>query len=91
MKFNNCFEATTTRAEFVRLLAKATDDPDLCETAEGFSGKGWRLSLTPLPKLSIGSVNLERYRVELNFDGLDDAGQDAFMRRFTRYYQRGGG
>ena len=91
MKFNTCFEATSTRAEFVRLLAKATDDPDFRETDEGFSGKGWHLTLTPLPNLTIGSVNLERYRVELNFDGLNETEEDAFMRRFSRYYQRGGG
>jgi hypothetical protein len=36
-------------------------------------------------------VRLERHRVEIAFDGLDQAAQDAFMDRFSLYYQRGGG
>ncbi len=91
MKFPTCFDATTGRAEFVRLLPLATDDESVQETVDGYRGTGWSLTLTALPVLAIGSVRLERHRVELHFDGLTDAGQEAFMRRFTRYYQRGGG
>jgi hypothetical protein len=36
-------------------------------------------------------VRLERHRVEIEFDGLTEEEQDRFMRRFTLYFQRGGG
>jgi hypothetical protein len=36
-------------------------------------------------------VRLERHRVEIAFDGLDEPAQDAFMSRLALYYQRGGG
>lgn len=91
MKFPTCFEATTGRVEFLRLLPLACADDSLRETPEGYAGQGWQVMLTALQPLAIGSVRLERFRVELHFDGLTDAEQDAFMRRFTRYYQRGGG
>lgn len=91
MRFPTCFEATTGRAEFVRLLPLASADESIRETPEGYAGQGWQLILTALPLLEIGSVRLERFRVELRFEGFTDAEQEAFMRRFTRYYQRGGG
>jgi hypothetical protein len=36
-------------------------------------------------------VRMERHRVEIEFHGWAPEEQDRFMRRFTRYYQRGGG
>jgi hypothetical protein len=36
-------------------------------------------------------VHMERHRVEIEFSGLSTDEQDRFMRRFTLYYQRGGG
>ncbi len=91
MRFPLSYEATTSREDFVRLLPLATDDPTLRETADGFAGQGWSLSLAALAPLVIGSVRLERHRVELRFDGLCEAERDRFMQRFTHHYQRGGG
>lgn len=91
MNFPLVYDATISRADFVRLLRGATGDADFTETAVGFAGNGWRLALTPLPPLAIGSVRLERYRVELAFEGLGAEEQESFMRRFTQHYQRGGG
>ena len=91
MIFPRTHDATTTRADFVRLLRRATGEKALLEVEEGFRGKGWLVRLTPIPPLEIGLVRLERHRVEIEFDGLTTAEQDRFMRRFTLYFQRGGG
>ncbi len=91
MKFPLSFEATTSRAEFVRLLPVATGCAEIDATEDGFAGRGWRLTITPITPLAIGSVRLERHRVELQFDGLSEVEQREFMQRFSAHYQRGGG
>lgn len=91
MKFPLNFEATISRADFVRLLPLATGESELRETADGFAGNGWHLRLTSMPPLAIGSIRLERHRVELFLDGLSPAAREAFMHRFSQHYQRGGG
>lgn len=91
MKFPLAYDATTTREEFVRLLPLATGEETFREMGDSFLGKGWSLRLTRIPPLAIGLVRLERHRVEIAFDGLDEAAQEAFMRRFSLHYQRGGG
>ena len=91
MKFPLAYDATTSREDFVRLLRLATGGEEFHEIDGRFCGHGWFVRLTPIPPLEIGLVRLERHRVEIEFDGLDEAAQDAFMRRFTLCYQRGGG
>lgn len=91
MRFPLAYDATTTRADFVRLLPAATGEIEIQEFDGEFRGKGWRVSLTPIAPLEIGLVRLERHRVEIKLDSMDQAAQDAFMTRFTMYYQRGGG
>lgn len=91
MRFPLVYDATTSREDFVRLLPLAIGDEDFREVDGRFLGKGWSVRLTPILPLEIGLVRLERHRVEIAFDGLDAAAQEAFMDRFTLYYQRGGG
>ena len=91
MKFPLAYDATTTREDFVRVLPQATGEAELREIDGSFRGRGWAIRLTPIPPLQIGLVRLERHRVEIAFDGLDERAQDAFMRRLALYYQRGGG
>ena len=91
MKFPLAYDATTTREDFVRVLPQATGEAELRDIDGSFRGRGWSIRLTPIPPLTIGLVRLERHRVEIAFDGLDEAAKDAFMRRFALYYQRGGG
>jgi hypothetical protein len=91
MRFPLAYDATTSRQDFVRLLPLATGGEVVRELDGSFRGKGWSLRLTQIPPLEIGLVRLERHRVEIELDGLDEAAQDAFMRRFTLHYQRGGG
>ena len=91
MKFPLAYEATTTRADFLRILPLATGEAELREIDGRFCGRGWAIRLTPIAPLEIGIVRLERHRVEIEFDGLPDAEQERFMRRFSLHYQRGGG
>ena len=91
MKFPLAYDATTTREDFVRVLPQATGEAALREIDGRFCGPGWSIRLIPISPLEIGLVRLERHRVEIEFDGLDELAQDAFMRRFALHYQRGGG
>ncbi|TRZ99427.1 MAG: hypothetical protein D4R84_01885 [Rhodocyclaceae bacterium] len=91
MRFPLAYDATTSREDFVRLLPLATGEAEFREIDGRFSGKAWSVRLIRIPPLEIGLVRLERHRVEIEFDGLTAEEQDRFMRRFTLYYQRGGG
>lgn len=91
MKFPLAFDATTTRDDFLRLLPQATGEVAIQRAEGDYSGRGWSLRLTPIAPLEIGLIRLERHRVEIRFDGLSAEEQDRFMRRFTLFYQRGGG
>ncbi len=91
MKFPLRYDATITRADFIRTLPAATDDADFREVDGRFEGRGWSIRLTPIAPFGAGMVRLERHRVEIEFDGLTPEEQDRFMRRFTLYFQRGGG
>ena len=91
MKFPRAYDATITRADFIRLLPQATGQANFSAEDDVFRGHGWSLRLMPIPPLEIGSVRLERHRIEVGFEGFSPEDEDAFMRRFTLHYQRGGG
>lgn len=91
MRFPLAYDATTTRADFVRLLPQATGGEAFSEFDGGFRGRNWTIRLTRIPQLEIGLVRLERHRVDIELNGLTAEQQDDFMRRFTLHYQRGGG
>ena len=91
MKFPTTHEATVTRADFIRILPAAIGASDFREVDGRFLGNGWSIRLTPIAALEIGIVQMERHRVEIEFDGLTAKEQDRFMRRFSLHYQRGGG
>ena len=91
MRFPLRYDATISREDFMRLLPQAVGGDSWQEVAGRFVGRGWAVRVTPIAPLGVGSVRLERHRVEVEFDGLDAAEQDEFMRRFSLHYQRGGG
>lgn len=91
MKFPLAYDATTSREDFLRRLPAATGDAGYRQSGDEFIGRGWRVRLIRVPPLVIGMVRLERHRVEIAFDGLNEEERDSFMRRFTLHYQRGGG
>ena len=91
MRFPLAYDATTTRADFIRVLPQATGEGELREIDGRFCGRGWAIRLTPVAPLEIGIVRLERHRVEIEFDGLTVEEQERFMQRFSLHFQRGGG
>lgn len=90
MRLPRRFDATIERADFLRLLPVATGG-GFREQDGWLLGAGWRIRLTPLPRLVIGAVSLVRHHVELELSGMSADEEGAFMDRFTLVYQRGGG
>ena len=87
------FQMTLGRAEFMRLLPAAVgpfrEGPDAIEHRD--EGRLWRIRLAPLPAFRLGPIPMERLQVDLSFEGYPPAQADAFVERFLRCYQRGGG
>lgn len=84
-----------TRADLMRLLPGAAGP--LPWTAEGgrvrigTAEAGVDLLVEPLPPRSFGPVAIPRLKVAFAFRGWDEAEQRAFLARFDRAFQRGGG
>lgn len=95
MKLPLGFDMTTTRADFRRLLPAAVAHVRYVEQGDAFvhrdGERSWRIDLSPLPKLEIGLIRLERHRAEFHFSGYTQKEIDDFMARFERYFRRGGG
>ena len=88
------FEMTLGRAEFLRLLPAAVGgEPFSGEAVLEHRGPGrhWRIRLEPLPPLRLGPIPMERLRVEVVMEGFAEDAAEAFISRFLRHYQRGGG
>ncbi len=86
---------TISREDFLRLLPEAVGLTPVAEAdgvfrhAEGT--RRWSLALQPLEPLRLGRLSLVRHHVELTFEGHSEAEVAAFMARFYRGFQRGGG
>lgn len=91
MRLPLVFDATTTRDEFLRLLPGATGGDDFRLVNDVFISRHWRIVLSPIEPLRIGSLSLERYHVEIAFNDMSEQEVDYFMRHFSAYFQRGGG
>lgn len=84
-----------SREEFLRLLPAAVG-PAWIEKEAGLfcggdGGQGWTLRLLPRSDRRLGSVILPRHQIDLRFEGYLDEEVEAFMVRFHRGFQRGGG
>lgn len=88
-------EMSISREEFLRLLPWAVGVAAIQEVDGAFSeGQGdhrWTIRLLPLTDRQLGRVILPRHRVDLHFDGYSEEEVEAFMTRFHRGFQRGGG
>ena len=84
-----------SRAEFARILPGAVRDGTCRDEADGFAGETgdgrWRIRLNPLPALDLGSLAMERFRVELELEHFSASRAEAFINRFLATFQRGGG
>jgi hypothetical protein len=88
-------EMTLSREEFRRLLPGAVGPAAVTEESGVFRGtdgpRGWTIRLVLLLDLHLGRVSLPRHRVEVHLDGYSKGEVEAFMARFHRGFQRGGG
>lgn len=88
-------EMTLSREEFRRLLPAAVGPGLIREEGDAFEGdegsRRWTLRLVPLEDGRAGSLVLPRHRVEIRLEGFSDSEAGAFMARFHRGFQRGGG
>jgi hypothetical protein len=88
-------DMSISREEFLRLLPSAVDVIDAHEAASEFHGnqghRRWTIHLHPLPDHRLGSVALVRHQVEIHLEGFSPTEAEAFMARFHRGFQRGGG
>jgi hypothetical protein len=88
-------EMSLSREEFLRLLPGAVGPVVAVDVGGAFRGsdgpRRWTIRLQPLSGLRLGSVSLPRHRVEIRLDGYSEDEAGAFMARFHRGFQRGGG
>jgi hypothetical protein len=84
-----------SRPDFLRRLPAAVGQEAVREENGRFSGEEgagrWTLRLVPLPDRRLARVVLPCHRVEIGLEGYGEAAVDAFMARFQRAFQRGGG
>lgn len=83
-----------TWADLLRLLPGAVGalpwraEADTIRIGEA---SGVDLHIAPLPPRRFGPVEIPRLRVSFAFRGWDEAERSAFLARFDRAFQRGGG
>ena len=93
--FDFSWDMSISRIEFERSLPDAVDN--VAYTVQGAvfaheaDDRGWRIELEPLPDRIIALLRLPRHRVNFSLRGYDDAACAAWVDRFRRYFQRGGG
>jgi hypothetical protein len=78
------------REEFFQMLPGAVELP-IVHRGDSVSGRGWTVSAEVLPALHIALLSLPRLRVLIDFTVRDVDFMAAFMARFDRHFQRGGG
>ena len=87
-------EMSLTRDEFFRLLPGAVGLYALSDGGlilGGDATRRWSIQLQRLEDRTLGIVSLPRHCVSLNFEGYTEPEVEAFIQRFHRAFQRGGG
>ena len=89
------WDMSITRAEFERSLADAVGDVHYVSAGNVYScalgARAWRIELEPLPDRVIALLRLPRHRVSFCLEGYSADEREAWIARFLRYFQRGGG
>lgn len=88
-------EMSISRPDFLRRLPAAVGLETIREEDGRFRGHEpegrWSVRLDPLPDRHLARVVLPCHRVEIGLEGYGDQEAEAFMARFLRAFQRGGG
>lgn len=84
-----------SRSEFERSLHDAVGGAAFVIDGNAYSWsdgtRGWRIELQPLPDRVIALLRLPRHRVRFALTGYSEGERAAWVERFSRYFQRGGG
>ena len=84
-----------SREEFLRLLPVAVGQSSFTEEHGVFissdGSRRWLIRFLPIADHRLGSVVLPRHRIDITFEGYSDQAVIAFLARFHRGFQRGGG
>ena len=96
-------DMSISEPEFIRLLEQLPQEPEALFEEASLPLEhpwAWRLRLAagdvrirfePLPPRRLAALTLPRARIELDMRGLPKEARDAFLSRFRRHFQRGGG
>lgn len=85
-------EMALTRAEFLRLLPGAVDGAAWRDEGDVVHvGETVAITLEPLPPRRLGLFAIPVMRVTLTFSGWTETEVRAFVQRFDRAFQKGGG
>jgi len=92
VRFN--LDMSLSREEFFRLLPAAVGAHGLREDGAAWGSDGirsWTIHLRPQEDRRLGRVVLPRHQVEITLEGYGQEEARAFLARFHRGFQRGGG
>lgn len=93
--FDFSWDMSISRIEFERSLPEAVDNVAYRIEGQKFSHRAdnrfWQITLEPLPDRVIALLRLPRHRVSFRLEGFDAPARAAWVERFKRYFQRGGG
>lgn len=87
-------DMSLSREEFFRLLPAAVGPHGMREDGAAWGSDGirtWSIRPRPLEDRRLGRVVLPRHQVEITLEGYDQEEAMAFLARFHRAFQRGGG
>lgn len=95
MAAKHTLEMQCTHAEFLRELPAACGGRPFEIIGDSVivhdGGREIRITIHDEPVRHLGSLNLPMERIELAFDGFEEAEADAFLVEFRRHLLRGGG
>jgi hypothetical protein len=88
-------EMTISREAFLRSLPAAVGHEPFEVAGDAIRHRGteraWRITLAPLPDLTLGLLALPRHRVCIHVEGYGEAERQRFLDRFELHFRRAGG
>jgi hypothetical protein len=88
-------DMTISREDFLRSLPAAVGHAPFEVAGDAIRHRGatrsWRITLAPLPDLTLGLLALPRHRVSIHVDGYGEAETRRLLDRFELHFRRAGG
>jgi hypothetical protein len=90
-----CADMTISRGAFLRSLPAAVGHEPFEVAGDAIrhraAERSWRITLAPLPDLTLGLLALPRHRVSIHVEGYGEAETRGLLDRFELYFRRAGG